>query len=148
MNNRTLPFRDIAACPHCHLRQFIRGDTKCRRCRQPLGITYYDFSLFDPELESESSVVYLSRQTVGSIIRELRQKQGLTQVALANRLATHRTHLSRIERERLLPRSDFLLRCIAALGTDMIILRICYRPTECPSTSNNIPPGRGNRLSP
>ncbi len=148
MNNRKLPFRDITSCPHCHLRQFIRGDTKCRRCLQPLGVTYYDFSLFDPELESESSVVYLSRQTVGSMIRELRQMQGMTQVALADRLAIHRTHLSRIERERLLPRSDFLLRCIAALGTDMIILRIRDRPTERPATSNDIPPRRGNRLSP
>lgn len=140
MNNRTLPFRDIAACPHCHLRQFIRGDTKCRRCRQPLGITYYDFSLFGPERESESSVVHLSQQTVGSMIRELRQMQGMTQAALAARLATHRTHLSRIERERLLPRGDLLLRCIAALGTDMIILRICNRPTECTPTLNYIPP--------
>jgi transcriptional regulator with XRE-family HTH domain len=74
------------------------------------------------------------------MIRELRQMQGMTLAVLAARLATHSTPPSRIERERLLPRSDFLLRCIAALGADMIILRIRNRPTECPPASNDVPP--------
>lgn len=73
------------------------------------------------------------------MIRELRQKQGMTQVALAARLATHRTHLSRIERGRMLPRGDLLLRCIEILGADKIILRIRDRSPEASALSNDIP---------
>ena len=133
-------------CPHCDLRQFIRGDTKCRRCLQPLGITYFDFSLLDPE--SGSSVVRVSRQTVGFTIRELRQKQGMTQAALATRLATHRTHLSRIESARILPRGDLLLRCIEILGADKIILRIRDRSTDGSTISNNGPLPTESRFRP
>lgn len=127
-------------CPHCHLRQFIRIDTKCRRCLQPLGITYYDFSLLNPPSGFEPPSIPLTRQAIGSLIRELRQKQGMTQVALAARLATHRTHLSRIEYARILPRGDLLLRCVEVLGADKIILRIRDRPAERLSDSNDVPP--------
>ena len=137
MKCKELPFRDVATCPHCLLRQFIRSDKICRRCLQPLGITYYEFSLLNPH--SGSSGVRITRQTVGTMIRELRQKQGMTQVALAARLATHRTHLSRIERGRMLPRGDLLLRCIEILGADKIILRIRDRSPEASALSNDIP---------
>lgn len=139
LNNKNLPFRDIATCPHCHLRQFVRLDTKCPRCRQPLGITYCEFSFPSSEQRSISLRDVGRRQIVGAIIQELRKKQGVTQSFLANQLNTHRTHLSRIEQARLLPRSDFLLRCIEALGSDKIILRIRDLPAKSPTVSINAP---------
>ena len=148
MNNGKVPYRDVASCPYCRLRQFVRADTICRRCLRSLGIAYYEFALPARARESLTMQHSASLQIVGSIIRKLRKKQGLTQSSLAHRLDTHRTHLSRIERARLLPRSDFLLRCVEALGADKIILRIRDQRSDHPDFSNDtLPPGR-SRFSP
>jgi len=52
----------------------------------------------------------------GRRLRYLRSLSGMTQVELSNKSAIGRAHLSRLERGRLLPRMDTVLRLAKAFG--------------------------------
>jgi transcriptional regulator with XRE-family HTH domain len=64
------------------------------------------------------------RQRVGPIVRTLRERQGLSLVALAEATTLSPSHLSRIERGLTMPSYDVLARIAAALGTDLTALTV------------------------
>ena len=55
----------------------------------------------------------------GSLIRELRKQQGLSQVALAERVGMPQSHLQKIEVGRADPRASSLVALLQALGHDL-----------------------------
>jgi transcriptional regulator with XRE-family HTH domain len=61
---------------------------------------------------------------IGNTIRELRLRRGFSQSTLAQRIGSHRTHISRIERAQVTPTPALLVRAALALGVDRILLRV------------------------
>jgi transcriptional regulator with XRE-family HTH domain len=63
---------------------------------------------------------------IGKTIRKLRLKRGYSQLALANKIGSHRTHVSRIEHGQLTPTLALLVRAGMALGVEKVLLRVRY----------------------
>jgi len=122
--------REIVTCPACSLRQFLTGDGSCRRCHQPLGVTYHEIPLPLSPLDLASD--FHNHNRLGTLIRQLRHKSGRSQAWLARSTHTHRTHVSRLECGQVLPAVSTLLRIAAVLGVDRISLRIRNSPRQCP----------------
>jgi len=114
-----IPFRDVFVCPWCQLRQFVGSTNLCRRCRKPLPIAYIEIPLALINKNPDAL-----RRLVGNAIRTLRTRRGYSQSALAAKIGSHRTHVSRIERAQLIPTLPLLMRATAALGVDKVLLRI------------------------
>jgi transcriptional regulator with XRE-family HTH domain len=53
---------------------------------------------------------------VGQLVREARQRHGLTQQRLARRCSTSQRHISRIERDEVSPTVETLERLLRAMG--------------------------------
>jgi ribosome-binding protein aMBF1 (putative translation factor) len=113
------PIRDVLICPWCKLRQFSGKNNTCRRCRKPLSITYLEIP-FSPMTTDPYSLAV----TVGRTIRELRLRRGYSQLTLASRIRSHRTHVSRIERGMVTPTLPMLLRAALALGIEKLFIRL------------------------
>jgi transcriptional regulator with XRE-family HTH domain len=54
--------------------------------------------------------------SVGRLVREARQRHGLTQQRLARRCATSQRHISRVERDEVSPTVETLERLLRAMG--------------------------------
>ncbi|WP_390905470.1 helix-turn-helix domain-containing protein [Occallatibacter riparius] len=115
--------RQTLICPVCQLSQFERGTGKCRRCHSSLGLSYFEI-LFptSPGALNAQSMIAIGLE-VGSLIRNLRFRRGITQETLASLTGIHRTYLSRVERGQVMPSLLNLLRIMGALGVDKILLR-------------------------
>lgn len=119
MSQLKVPIRDVLTCPWCKLRQFSGTTSSCRRCRKPLPITYLEIPFFSIATDPH----YLAT-TVGHTIRELRLRRGYSQLTLASKIGSHRTHVSRIECAQVVPTLPLLLRAAATLGVEKILIRI------------------------
>ena len=113
------PKRDVLVCPWCKLTQFTGRSNLCRRCRKPLYIFQLEIplALINTDSQTLSSLV-------GNTIRELRLGRGYSQLTLASKIGTHRTHLSRIERAQLTPTLSLVVRTAAALGVEKVLIRV------------------------
>lgn len=114
-----IPIRDVLICPWCKLRQFSGTNNFCRRCRKPLPITYLEIPFLSLTTDPHSLAI-----TVGHTIRELRLRRGYSQLTLASKIGSHRTHVSRIERAQVMPTLPLLLRTAATLGVEKVLIRI------------------------
>jgi transcriptional regulator with XRE-family HTH domain len=56
-------------------------------------------------------------ESIGAVLRECREKRGLTQEALAFRAGLHRTYISMLERGQKSPTVDVLARLALAMET-------------------------------
>lgn len=119
MSQSDVPVRDVLVCPWCKLRQFAGNTNLCRRCRKPLYILQLEIplALIDADAHVLSSLV-------GNTIRELRLRRGYSQLTLASKIGTHRTHVSRIERAQLTANLALLVRTAAALGVEKVLIRV------------------------
>jgi len=119
MSSSDVPNRDVLICPSCKLRQFAAATHLCRRCRQPLPIIQLEFPLafVNPSLHALST-------EIGNTIRELRLRRGYSQLTLAAKIGSHRTHISRIEHGQVIPTLAVLLRTGMALGVEKVLLRV------------------------
>ena len=119
MSSSRSQIRDVLVCPWCKLTQFSGNSNLCRRCRKPLYIFQLDIplSLFNTDSRTLSNLV-------GNTIRELRMRRGFTQSALASKIGTHRTHLSRIEHAQQTPSLLLVIRAAVALGIEKVMIRI------------------------
>lgn len=61
---------------------------------------------------------------VGSLLRRLRSRLGITQTEVASLTGIHRTYLSRVERGVVVPSVMALLKALYALKVDKIMLRV------------------------
>ena len=87
--------RETVVCPFCQLKQFERGNGKCRRCSHSLGITYLEIQLPNSLASVSTQTEAAIRKEVGGLIRRLRSRRDITQSALASLTGIHRTYLSR-----------------------------------------------------
>jgi ribosome-binding protein aMBF1 (putative translation factor) len=119
MLSSSSPNRDVLVCPWCRLTQFAGNTNLCRRCRKPL---------YMHQLEIPLALINTNSQTlsslVGNTIREWRLRRGYSQLTLASKIGTHRTHVSRIERAQLTPTLALLVRTAAAPGVEKVLIRI------------------------
>ncbi len=58
---------------------------------------------------------------VGQLVREARQRHGLSQQRLARRCATSQRHISRIERDEVSPSVETLERLLRAMGEQLTL---------------------------
>jgi transcriptional regulator with XRE-family HTH domain len=97
--------RDVLACRHCRLVQFRTRNSLCRRCHKPLDVEVWNASEIDAAgvrsmvVNEESDVI----KTMGTRVREIRKKRGMTQRALACRMNVPRTYISKVEVGRVVP---------------------------------------------
>ena len=119
MSESGSPIGDVLLCPWCRLCQFAGKTNLCRRCRKPL----YIFQLEIPLAQVNTAPRILSA-LVGNTIRELRVRRGYSQSTLARKIATHRTHLCRIERAQMAPSLALLVRTAEALGVEKVLIRV------------------------
>lgn len=117
-----MPFstvRDSLCCSICKLKQFERGSGRCRRCHRSLGFTYIELNLsadlFHPQF---------IRREIGSLVRFLRSRYGITQSELASRTGIHRTYLSRVECGQIIPSVVAVMRIAQSLGMDKVFARL------------------------
>ena len=116
--------RETVVCPICQLKQFERGNGKCRRCQRSLGVTYIEINLPSSLAHLSSQRVVTIRKEVGGLIRRLRSRREITQAALASLTGIHRTYLSRAERGQVMPSIIALMQIARALEVDKILLRV------------------------
>jgi DNA-binding phage protein len=119
----SFPARIIVSCPKCQLRLFLPQSGRCTRCNCKLGVSFLEIAI--PELRSVCEVndyENLSR-LAGQALRMLRHQRGLTQIRLARAAKMDRSQLSRLESGYGLPSPRTLLRIVAALGADNMVLR-------------------------
>ena len=116
--------RETVVCPFCQLKQFERGNGKCRRCDHSLGITYLEIQLPNSLALLSAQAGAAIRREVGGLIRRLRSRRDITQAALASLTGIHRTYLSRAERGQVIPSLIALMQIARALEVDKILLRV------------------------
>ena len=119
MSHSDLPNREVMLCPWCKLRQFAGTSNLCRRCRKPL----YALQLEIPLARINTNRKAISK-LIGNTIHRLRLRRGYSQLELASKIGTHRTHVSRIERAQLTPSLALLVRTAAALGVEKVLIRV------------------------
>jgi ribosome-binding protein aMBF1 (putative translation factor) len=90
----------------------------CRRCRKPVLMVHLEIplSLTTTNPHSLSSLV-------GNTIRKLWLRRGYSQLTLALKMGTHRTHVSRMERAQVTPTLAVLVRAATALGVEVVLIR-------------------------
>ena|SRR5271157_508714 len=117
--------RDVVRCDQCHLVQFKTVNNLCRRCRMSLEEDEPEPILTQPlpMVEPERSGVEVQ---VATVIRMLRQRNGLSQRQLALRMGVPRTYVSKIENKKATPTLSSLARLAEALEVSVPdLLRIC-----------------------
>jgi hypothetical protein len=91
MSQSDFPIRDVSICPWCKLRQFAGTTNLCRRCRKPLLVVQLEIPLSLITADPHSLSIL-----AGNTIRKLRLRRGCSQLTLASKIGTHRTHATRI----------------------------------------------------
>jgi transcriptional regulator with XRE-family HTH domain len=113
----------------------------CRRCRKPILVVHLEISLSLATTNPHS----LS-SLVGNTIRKLRLRHGYSQLTLALKTGTHRTHVSRMERAQVTPTLAVLVRAATALGADVLIRVRDWKPQSIPGTQGKGKTGRKTPL--
>jgi DNA-binding XRE family transcriptional regulator len=94
-----------------------------------LGLTYIEIFLSNRPAPFKPQRPLAKRSEIGSLIRRLRSRRGITQAELAALTGIHRTYLSRAERGQVVPSVIALIQIVGALGVDKILLRV--RSSRC-----------------
>jgi DNA-binding XRE family transcriptional regulator len=121
--------RDSIICPACQMKQFERGNGKCRRCHRSSGFTYIELYLPNDALNPQP--VTAVRIEIGRLMRLLRSRRGITQAALSSLTGLNRTYLSRVECGQVMPSLISLIRIAHALGMNKIMLRVRSSSASC-----------------
>lgn len=115
--------RDVLVCERCSLVQSAHSSGRCLRCRRNLNVSYLDLNLtvgsFDPSQSEWSSFPI----RLGSVLRQLRLRRGISQSALARILRMSRSELSKAESGRVLLPFRRVLLLATRLGADQVTIR-------------------------
>ena len=111
--------REVVRCDACHLVQFRTNNNQCRKCHTSL-----DADETEPILAPVAVPAHAhhhgerssSELQVAKAIRCLRQRAGLSQRQLAERMKVPRTYVSKIENEKAMPTLSSLERLARALN--------------------------------
>jgi transcriptional regulator with XRE-family HTH domain len=105
--------REVVRCDICSLVQFRTNSGTCRKCHNSLDPEPAILAP-EPEPEPEANASHHG-MNVAATIRSLRQKSGLSQRQLAERMKVPRTYVSKIENEKATPTLSSLERLATAL---------------------------------
>ena len=94
------------------------------RCRSSFGFRYFEILPSNPHASPDGEPKIDKPIEIGSLIRRLRLRRGLTQAVLAYRTGINRTYISRAERGRVVPSVITLMKIAPILGVDKILLRV------------------------
>jgi transcriptional regulator with XRE-family HTH domain len=108
--------REVVRCDSCSLVQFRTQNGLCRRCRASLDPEEPE-ALILPSAPAEVAVPSDNQPQfqVALAIRTLRQRNGISQRQLAQRMGVPRTYVSKIENEKATPTLSSLERIAEAL---------------------------------
>lgn len=143
-------FQETVSCPNCQLQQYERSSGKCRRCHDPLGISYIEIYL----PSSLAPVTSQIRKEVGGLIRRLRSRREITQASLAALTGIHRTYLSRAEHGQVMPSIIALMQMPASWKSTRYCCAFAVHPIDSRQPGmcrlRHIPDGRRScaRLNP
>lgn len=129
--------REVLRCFECHLVQYRTLSGFCRRCHASLDAP--PPAAPEPELEvsaelepgietAEASGILVP--AVATAIRRWRQRRGLSQRQLAERMHVPRTYVSKIENDKATPTIASLERMAAAMDTNIAALLTSSEPAS------------------
>lgn len=104
--------REVLRCDHCHLVQFRTNNNLCRRCKLCLDTIE---EVVAPEPMPAETPAANGQLQIALAIRTLRQRSGLSQRQLAQRMQVPRTYVSKIENDKATPTLSSLARLADAL---------------------------------
>src|SRR5689334_11373333 len=104
--------REVLRCDHCHLVQFRTNNNLCRRCKLCLDTIE---EVVAPEPTPAEAPAANGQLQIALAIRTLRQRSGLSQRQLAQRMQVPRTYVSKIENDKATPTLSSLARLANAL---------------------------------
>jgi transcriptional regulator with XRE-family HTH domain len=119
--------REVLRCGNCQLRQFRPQSGHCRRCQTDLDAPpppLIDLSVsttgsdIEPGIET-AEATGVPVPNVAGAIRAWRQRIGLSQRQLADRMQVPRTYVSKIENDKATPTISSLGRMATAMDTDI-----------------------------
>ncbi|HVB40323.1 MAG TPA: helix-turn-helix transcriptional regulator [Terriglobales bacterium] len=132
--------REVLRCPSCQLNQYRTHNSQCRRCHAgldappaaalPLAVlgALHPASL-EPGIET-AAATGIPVPDVAGAIRAWRQRRGLSQRQLAERMAVPRTYVSKIENDKATPTIASLRRVASAMDTSVATLLEAAASTE------------------
>lgn len=119
--------REVLRCPQCQLVQFRTLNSLCRRCRGsldaapvPVLCAAVPAIKVNPEMEpgvETAEATGVPVPDVAGAIRQWRQRRGLSQRQLAERMHVPRTYVSKIENDKATPTLTSLERMAVAMET-------------------------------
>lgn len=123
--------REVLRCLQCQLVQFRPQNSHCRRCHadldaapEPMPVVALDAGpdgSLEPGIETaEASGIPVPN--VAAAIRLFRQRRGMSQRQLAERMHVPRTYVSKIENDKATPTIASLHRMAAAMDTGIASL--------------------------
>jgi transcriptional regulator with XRE-family HTH domain len=121
--------REVLRCPQCQLVQYRTHNNICRRCHEsldappPLAAAPLRpvFAEDEPGLETAEATGTLVPH-VAYAIRQWRQRRGLSQRQLAERMHVPRTYVSKIENDKATPTLSSLDRMATAMEINLAAL--------------------------
>lgn len=129
--------REVLRCPHCQLTQFRTQNSLCRRCRADLDVLPAPPVVAPAPPEAEPGIetaeaTGIPVPEVARAIRLWRQRRGLSQRQLAERMRVPRTYVSKIENDKATPTIASLHRMAAAMETSIVAL---LEPADGPAAA-------------
>lgn len=112
--------REVVRCDRCSLVQFRTNSGICRRCHLSLDDEPEPAPILEPVAPTFHPEP--SGLNVAATIRSLRQKSGMSQRQLAERMKVPRTYVSKIENEKAMPTLSSLERLAIALQVNVVDL--------------------------
>lgn len=128
--------REVLRCFECRLVQFRTMNNRCRRCHASLDAPPPPpppAPAIEPEFEPGIETAEASGAlvpAVASAIRRWRQRRGLSQRQLAERMRVPRTYVSKIENDKATPTIASLQRMATAMGTNIAALLRAGEPAS------------------
>ncbi len=107
--------REVVRCDHCHLVQFRTANNVCRKCKTSLDEEPEPIVATPAMMPAPQPMTGGSQIPVAMAIRMLRNRAGLSQRQLAQRMRVPRTYVSKIENEKACPTLSSLERLAEAL---------------------------------
>jgi len=112
---------ETTTCRHCGTCQYSKS--KCIRCHRTLDVEYVCLEICSaPDQRMDDQPKQLARW-IGDLLRNLRNRRGISQLRVATIAGTDRSYLSKAECGRALLPLSKLLPLIRCLGLTAIILR-------------------------
>lgn len=93
--------RPFFRCPHCQLVQFATRLGQCRRCERILNVLVY--LRRKKMLQDRKGSLPRTVRDIGSRLREIRRRFGMTQHTLERKSGITRSYLSRMESGQMTP---------------------------------------------